>query len=279
MMMARTGKAANEAKRSAGRNPRKRRHIRLIMMLSILIVLTVFVEIYVSVMLFSKTTVDYRSEIITKAAKLASEQIDGNKIEGWLENGADADYQATAKRLQSILNNTPYLQYLYVYQIRPDGCYVVFDLETMAEELYKYDELPDVPTDGIGEHIDFDKSFSEYIPALLKGEVKPRSTGVKTGAAMFETKIYVPETNTEEVRKKVRETINEPVQQVYVSEEDKAASSDDIASAMSGVEDDAAEPQKSGFAIVDVSRLKMYVYLISIFIVLEVLGIALLLFL
>ena len=115
--------------------------------------------------------------------------------------------------------------------------------------------------------------------ALLKGEVKPRSTGVKTGAAMFETKIYVPETNTEEVRKKVRETINEPVQQVYVSEEDKAASSDDIASAMSGVETVAAEPQKSGFAIVDVSRLKMYVYLISIFIVLEVLGIALLLFL
>ena len=170
MMMARTGKAANEAKRTAGRNPRKRRHIRLIMMLSILIILTVFVEIYVSVMLFSKTTVDYRSEIITKAAKLASEQIDGNKIEGWLENGADADYQATAKRLQSILNNTPYLQYLYVYQIRPDGCYVVFDLETMSEELYKYDELPDVPTDGIGEHIEFDKSFSEYIPALLKGE-------------------------------------------------------------------------------------------------------------
>ena len=118
--------------------------------------------------------------------------------------------------------------------------------------------------------------------ALLKGEVKPRSTGVKTGAAIFETKIFVPETNTEEVRKKVKETIREPVvQPVYIAEEDAAASSDDIASAMSGVETEAvvAEPQKSGFSIVDVSRLKMYVYLISIFIVLEVLGIALLLFL
>ena len=118
--------------------------------------------------------------------------------------------------------------------------------------------------------------------ALLKGEVKPRSTGVKTGAAIFETKIFVPETNTEEVRKKVKETIREPVvQPVYIADEDAAASSDDIASAMSGVETVAvaAEPQKSGFSIVDVSRLKMYVYLISIFIVLEVLGIALLLFL
>ena len=71
-------------------------NIRLIMMLSILIILTVFVEIYVSVILFSKTTVDYRSEIITKAAKLASEQIDADKIEGWLNNGADAEYQSTA---------------------------------------------------------------------------------------------------------------------------------------------------------------------------------------
>ena len=106
--------------------------------------------------------------------------------------------------------------------------------------------------------------------ALLKGDVKPKSTGIKTGASLFESKIFKPETDTEEVRTKVKETINEPVQLVYVAEEDAAAASDDIASAMSGVET-VAEPQKSGFAIVDVSRLKMYVYLVAIFIVLEVL--------
>ena len=116
--------------------------------------------------------------------------------------------------------------------------------------------------------------------ALLKGEVKPRSTGVKTGARVFESKIFVPETNTEEVRAKVKETINEPVQPVYVAEEDEAAATDDIASAMSGIESiKTVEPQKSGFAIVDVSRLKMLVYLLGIFITLEVLGIALLVFL
>ena len=120
--------------------------------------------------------------------------------------------------------------------------------------------------------------------ALLKGDVKPKSTGIKTGASLFESKIFKPETDTEEVRAKVKETIDEPVIEhvdpVYIAEEDVAASSDDIASAMSGVET-VAEPQihKSGFAIVDVSRLKMYVYLVGIFIVLEVLGIALLLFL
>lgn len=117
--------------------------------------------------------------------------------------------------------------------------------------------------------------------ALLKGEVKPKSTGIKTGARVFESKIFVPETNTEEVRAKVKETINEPVLPVYVAEEDEAAATDDIASAMSGIESvkTTVEPQKSGFAIVDVSRLKMVVYLLGIFITLEVLGIALLVFL
>lgn len=118
--------------------------------------------------------------------------------------------------------------------------------------------------------------------ALLKGEVKPRSTGIKTGARIFESKIFVPETNTEEVRAKVKETIVEepPVQPVYVAEEDEAAATDDIASAMSGIESvRTPEPQKAGFAIVDVSRLKMVVYLLGIFITLEVLGIALLVFL
>ncbi len=118
--------------------------------------------------------------------------------------------------------------------------------------------------------------------ALLKGEVKPRSTGIKTGARVFESKIFVPETNTEEVRAKVKETIVEepPVQPVYVAEEDEAAATDDIASAMSGIESvRTPETQKAGFAIVDVSRLKMVVYLLGIFITLEVLGIALLVFL
>lgn len=116
--------------------------------------------------------------------------------------------------------------------------------------------------------------------ALLKGEVKPRATGIKTGARVFESKIFVPETNTEEVRAKVKATIDEPVRPVYVAEEDEAAATDDIASAMSGLESvRPVEQQKTGFAIVDVSRLKMLVYLLGIFITLEVLGIALLVFL
>ena len=110
--------------------------------------------------------------------------------------------------------------------------------------------------------------------ALLSGEIKPKSTGVKTGAGLFESKIFVPETDTEEVKAKVKETINESIDPVYVSEEDQAASTDYIADAMSGV--DTIEQPKAVLASDDVSRLKTLIYLIGIVIVVEIVGIALL---
>ena len=147
----------------------KARHFEMIALLVMLLVVAFAASIIVSVSLFSRTTREYREEIITKAAKLAAEQIDGDRISQWLDTGADAAYIETANLLQSICTNTPYLQYLYVYQIMPDGCHVVFDLETRAEELDQYDEIPDVSTEALGEIVEFDEDFAEDIPTLLEG--------------------------------------------------------------------------------------------------------------
>lgn len=115
--------------------------------------------------------------------------------------------------------------------------------------------------------------------ALLQGEIKPRSTGVKTGAQKIESKIFVPETDNEEVKTKIKQTINEPQPQIYVAEEDAAASTDYIASAMSGVDNVEQPHPKSAFAVVDISRLKMYACLLAVVIVAEIAGIALLILL
>ena len=116
-------------------------------MLSVLVLIIAFTaNIIVSAGLFSRTTRKYREEIITKTAKLAAEQIDGDKINQWLESGADDAYDNTAGLLQSICTNTPYIQYIYVYQIKPDGCHVVFDLQTLENDLLKYDEIPELTT-------------------------------------------------------------------------------------------------------------------------------------
>ena len=115
--------------------------------------------------------------------------------------------------------------------------------------------------------------------ALLKGDVKPKSTGIRTDVFKFESKIFVPEIDTSEVKAKIKKTAVEPEQPVYIAEEDKAASSDYIADAMSGVEEETAGSKKTGFAIVDASRLKFLVYLLAIVIVVEIAGIALLILL
>ncbi|MBO4905312.1 MAG: HD-GYP domain-containing protein [Lachnospiraceae bacterium] len=147
----------------------KSRHLGMTIMMVFLLIAAFSASIFVSSVLFNRSTREYRQEILNKAAKLASEHIDADKIDHWLENGADDSYIETANMLQSICNNTPYVQYLYVYQIRPDGCHVVFDLETNADDLDQYDEIPEVSTEGIGEIVEFEESFYDVLPTLLEG--------------------------------------------------------------------------------------------------------------
>ena len=147
----------------------KTKHFSIMIVIVLLLVTAFSASIIVSTSLFKRATRDYREEIIRKATKLASEQIDADHIDQWLEDGTDESYTETQKLLQSICNYTPYVQYLYVYQIRPDGCHVVFDIETMAAELDQYDELPEVSASSLGDIIEFDESFSEDIPTLLAG--------------------------------------------------------------------------------------------------------------
>ena len=139
------------------------------LLLAALVLVTVAAVVGVSVYIFNRTTRSYRERIIVNAAHLASEMIDGDKVGGWLENGTDKDYVDTGRVLGDILDNTPYLQYLYVYQIRTDGCHVVYDLETNVDDLAGYDERPDVTGEELGGFQPFDDSFKKYVPTLLAG--------------------------------------------------------------------------------------------------------------
>ena len=91
------------------------------------------------------------------AAKLAANAIDGDRIDSWLENGKDDEYNSTFDTLNDILHNTPYLKYLYVYQIKEDGCHVVFDTDPEEAGL-------------LGELQEFDETFLPLVPSLLKGK-------------------------------------------------------------------------------------------------------------
>ena len=145
------------------------RHVWMLLITVFLLVAAFAISIVASTTFFKRTTRLYREEIICKTSKLVAEQIDGDKVDQWLESGVDDEYMRTAGLIQSICNNTPYIQYIYVYKIQPDGCHVVFDVETSASELKQYDEVPEISTDKIGDVVEFDESFADMIPTLLAG--------------------------------------------------------------------------------------------------------------
>lgn len=150
----------------------KNRHLLLMLLLALLILLTVAAVVTTSVVILNRTTREHRTQIIENTAKLAATRIDGDLVNGWMENGADEAYESTADVLESILRNTPFLQYLYVYQIKEDGCHVVFDFDSVDEETGET-----VEGSAFGELIEFDESWEGLIPTLLAGgEVETMET-------------------------------------------------------------------------------------------------------
>ena len=152
--------------------PAKNRHLMLMFLLVLLLLLTVVAIVMTSVYILDSTTREHRTQIIENTARLAAARIDGDKVERWMTYGKDEEYEATAEVLESILHNTPFLQYLYVYQIKEDGCHVVFDFDSVDENTGEV-----VEASAFRELIGFDESWGELIPTLLAGgEVETQET-------------------------------------------------------------------------------------------------------
>ena len=90
--------------------------------------------------------------------------LDGDELLRYRQSGAeDARYQETKRILSRIFKNVSKLKYLYVYRIEPDGCHVLFDLDS-----------GDLPGEPLGSVVSFDEDFKKKLPDLLAGkEVDP----------------------------------------------------------------------------------------------------------
>ena len=142
----------------------KHRHLVLMLLLALLMLLTVAAVVVTSVIILNDTTREHRTQIIESTARLAATLVDGDNVDGWLENGEDEAYAATAETLERVLKNTPFLQFLYVYQIKPDGCHVVFDFDSVDEKTGET-----IKGSSLGDLSEFDESWESLIPTLLAG--------------------------------------------------------------------------------------------------------------
>ena len=133
---------------------------KLILVLIITSMLLMITAIWISLVLFRDYTINQHTKLAVGISELGAQVLDPEMVETYLEKGEAAPgYTDTEKLLYQIRDSSPDIEYVYVYQIREDGCHVVFDLDT--EEVEGSDP---------GDLIPFDPSFDAYLPSLLKGE-------------------------------------------------------------------------------------------------------------
>ena len=140
---------------------------KIILIIAGIMIFVAFVTTSISFLLYKNFAIDQYSYTGRSVAQLVASTIDGDMVETYLEEGRKAEgYAATVKRLESIKETTPEVEYIYVYRIEIDGCHVVFDLDT--EELEGAEP---------GTIIPFDESFMELVPDLLAGKnIEPMIT-------------------------------------------------------------------------------------------------------
>ena len=130
-----------------------------VMLLTVSFTLTIVVSV-TALSLFFRITKEEKTGIAMNAAKFAAEVVDGDRIDDAIRYGEAAEgYTETEEMLYRIRENAAGVEYLYVVQIREDGCYVAYDLDT-----------EDIPAYAPGDKIEFEEAFLPYLPALFAGE-------------------------------------------------------------------------------------------------------------
>ena len=153
---------------------------KVVIMVSVVVFFVAGAVSYTSFKQFEESSIEQESTYAYGVANYAAEQIDPILVDKFIEQGENNYYyRQTKTKLEQILSCSPKIAYLYVYQIKEDGCHVVFDMDT-----------PDTPGAEAGELVPFDESFEEFIPALLAGEeIDPIVTNDTYGWLLT---VYVP---------------------------------------------------------------------------------------
>ena len=147
---------------------------------TLIFVVAAAVVTFVSFNQFRATTMEQEKRYAKDVAAFAASLVDGNHVDEYLTRKENAEgYYRTNKYLGLIWSSSEKIQYLYVYQIRPDGCHVVFDVDT-----------PEVEGSETGEVVPFDEGFEDYIDLLLAGQdIEPIDTNDTYGWLLS---AYVP---------------------------------------------------------------------------------------
>ncbi len=145
---------------------------KMLLVLGISLIATAIAATGIGMAVYNKTIVKEHTRIAQGTATIAAGLLDPERIDDFIENGRSAQgYEETEEQLSKVLFSSTDIEYLYVYKIEKEGCYVVFDIGT-----------DETPGEEPGTLISFDDGFAADIPTLLEGkEIEPIITKDKYG--------------------------------------------------------------------------------------------------
>ena len=133
---------------------------KVVLVISVIMLVVGVVTASISFTLFRSSMVQEQSYYAYGITDVAKRAINADRVNAFIAHGtAEPDFQPTEDALGEIRNSFRNVTYLYVYQIREDGCHVALDPDT-----------PDEPGSEPGEVIPFDQAFLDQLPALLAGD-------------------------------------------------------------------------------------------------------------
>ena len=109
--------------------------------------------------MYRKNMFDTQAEMGSGVARVVASSIDPDRVDEYLEKGEETPgYKEAEEAMANIRDSSEDIKYVYVYQIREDGCHVVFDPDTA-----------DGPGYDPGSVQPFDAAFNEKLDDLLAG--------------------------------------------------------------------------------------------------------------
>lgn len=135
-------------------------------MLTILMVSSLLVSFslsFISYLLFREAAMSDRIKTVDSMVAVILNELKPDHVTEYIELGRSyEEYRKIEEKLYAIKNSNTYIQYIYVYRIEPDGCHVVFDLDTAK-----------VRANNPGEVVPIDKAAEPYRHDLIAGRPIP----------------------------------------------------------------------------------------------------------
>ena len=153
---------------------------KIVLLIAGLMIIVAIAVTWITITLYNNFVIEENANLAYSAARVASAAFDADRVPEYIELGAEAEgYAESEATLSLIVESSDDIDYVYVYQIREDGCHVVFDPDTAAG-----------PGDDPGDVIEFDEAFLEALPTLLAGgEIDPVISDEKFGWLLS---VYLP---------------------------------------------------------------------------------------